>query len=105
MADPDFRFYEWSFGKRPQEELYDMKTDPDCVRNLADDPQFAQLKADLWEQLQKELSDQGDPRILGNGDIFDFYPNRHIDRQKKLYERPGYEPIKLFNDRYGPKSE
>ena len=101
MADPDFRFYEFSFGKRPQEELYDMNTDPDCMRNLADKTQFAEIKAALWDQLQQELSDQGDPRILGNGDIFDYYPNRQISRQQNLYEAPDYDPVKLFKDRFG----
>ena len=30
------------FGKRPSEELYDMEKDPHQVKNLADDPKFAE---------------------------------------------------------------
>jgi N-sulfoglucosamine sulfohydrolase len=92
------------FGERPAEELYDMTTDTDCVHNLAEDTQFAKTKSKLWKQLRQELSDQGDPRILGQGDIFDFYPNCRIDRQQKIYDRPDYDPVKIFNKMYGKKS-
>lgn len=101
MADPDFRFYELSFGKRKQEELYDMKDDPDCIKNLADDPQMQNVKTELWLQLKQELSEQGDPRIVADGDIFDYYPNRQITRQQELYNTPDYDPIELFNSRFG----
>ena len=103
MADPEFRFYELSFGKRPGEELYDMNADPDCVNNLADDPKFAETKRSLWQQMKAELTAQGDPRILGNGDIFDFYPNCRIERQQTLYDKPDYDPVERFERRYGEK--
>ncbi len=76
----EYRFYELSFGKRPGEELYDMKADPDCVHNLADSPMYAEQKAELWSRLKTRLTLQEDPRILGRGDIFDAYPNCRIDR-------------------------
>ena len=101
MADPDFRFYEMSFGKRKQEELYDMKKDPDCVHNLADDPQMKQVKTVLWRQLKQELAAQRDPRIIGTGDIFDYYPNRQISRQQQLYNAPDYDPVGEFETRFG----
>jgi hypothetical protein len=107
MADPDYHFYEMSFGKRPSEELYDMVKDPDCVNNLADEPRYATVKSRLWAQLQKELTDQGDPRILGTGDIFDYYPNSGIERQQILYSRPDYDPVAIFEEKYkaGDKSK
>lgn len=98
---PEFRFYEMSFGKRPGEELFDIASDPDCIKNLADDPAFSEICDQLWEQLRKELTAQGDPRIVANGDIFDAYPNCRVDRQQKLYDRPDYDPVKLFRERYG----
>jgi arylsulfatase A-like enzyme len=100
-SDPDYRFYELSFGKRPAEELYDMQTDPGCVVNLASDPEFAETKYSLWAQLKAELTAQGDPRILGQGEIFDDYPNCRVDRQQKLYQRPDFDPVKRFEDKYG----
>tara|TARA_R110002049_G_scaffold27321_3_gene94404 strand:+ start:38502 stop:40085 length:1584 start_codon:yes stop_codon:yes gene_type:complete len=101
MADPEFRFYEMSFGKRPGEQLFDIQADPDCVNNLADDPKFADTKEQLWQQLKSELTAQGDPRILGKGDIFDFYPYCRTERQQALYGKPDYDPVQTFEDRYG----
>ena len=71
----DATFWQLSFGKRPGEELYDLNNDPACIRNLAEDPAFADAKSKLQEQLETELKEQDDPRMFGNGDIFDAYPN------------------------------
>lgn len=100
-ADDDYRFFELCFGKRPAEELFDMAKDPDCVVNLAYDPAYAATKLQLWTQLQEELTSQGDPRILGKGDIFDYYPNCRIDRQQSLYGNSAYDPVGLFEEKYG----
>ncbi|MEM8955053.1 MAG: sulfatase/phosphatase domain-containing protein, partial [Verrucomicrobiota bacterium] len=102
--NPEYRFYEMAFGKRPEEELFDMKNDPDCVNNLADDPAYAETKKKLWQKLEQELTAQGDPRILGEGDIFDYYPNCRIERQQDLYQQPDWDPVKVFQERYGPTS-
>ena len=100
-TDVEYRFYELSFGRRPAEELYNMADDPDCVTNLAYDPGHAKVKESLWKQLKEELTVQGDPRILGQGEIFDFYPNCRIDRQQDLYGDKTYDPVKIFEERYG----
>lgn len=100
-GDPDFRFYQMSFGKRPEEELYDMVKDSDCVHNLAGHADYKQIKSRLWSQLKAELTAQGDPRILGKGKIFDFYPNCRVERQRKLYKRPDYDPVKRFEQEFG----
>lgn len=68
------KFWELCFGKRPQEELYDVAADPDCVNNLADDPSRAKLKESLQKQLFTELKQQHDPRMAGDGDYFDKVP-------------------------------
>ena len=47
--------YERAYGKRPGFELYDLKADPDEVKNVADDPRYAQARADLESRLLKEL--------------------------------------------------
>ena len=101
QGDPDYRFYELSFGKRPEEELYDIVDDPDCVQNLALGPTHTAVKTRLWEQLKTELTEQGDPRILGTGDIFDFYPNRQVERQQQLYKNPNFDPVKIYSERFG----
>ncbi|WP_443938416.1 sulfatase family protein [Pedobacter sp. MW01-1-1] len=65
--------WQLNFGKRPQEELYNVKTDPLCLNNLAMNTEFKKTAEKLYKQMVSELSAQKDPRILGNGDIFDQY--------------------------------
>ncbi|MBC8347059.1 MAG: sulfatase-like hydrolase/transferase [Verrucomicrobia bacterium] len=68
------KFWQMNFGKRPTDELYDLKGDPDCVKNLAEDQAHLELRYKLSNQMEKELTEQGDPRQSGNGKIFDTYP-------------------------------
>ncbi|PPL04224.1 sulfatase family protein [Parapedobacter indicus] len=79
-------FWELNFGMRPEEELYNLSTDTDCVNNLAKDIQYAQLKTELHEILTKELEAEGDPRIAGNGAVFDQYIYSE-ERSRNFYER------------------
>lgn len=67
------KFYNWNFGKRPEEELYNIKNDPACIYNLAMRPKYQDVKDKLYAQMMEELVAQEDPRALGNGDIFDDY--------------------------------
>ena len=69
----DERYFQLCFGKRPLEELFDIQADPHCMENLAGKPELAPLKEGLWTELQAALKATGDPRIDGNGDIFDTY--------------------------------
>jgi uncharacterized sulfatase len=69
----DETFWQMSMGKRPAEELYDVRTDPHCMKNLAADPAHAATKARLWKALETFLAEQRDPRVLGHGEVFDRY--------------------------------
>lgn len=66
IADP---FWSMCFGKRPALEFYDLKADPDFVKNMPDDVRAESLR----KQLHQELKAQGDPRMFGEGDLFDRY--------------------------------
>jgi arylsulfatase A-like enzyme len=68
------RFWQLCFGKRPVEELFDLASDPDCIKNLADDHAHRAKATALRERLFSELKQQNDPRVLGQGDLFDNYP-------------------------------
>jgi arylsulfatase A-like enzyme len=63
-----------AFDKRPGEELYDLRLDPDELHNVASDPAYAAVRLQLWNQLLDELQQTGDPRVLGQGDFFDYQP-------------------------------
>ncbi|MFW5773596.1 MAG: sulfatase [Tangfeifania sp.] len=66
-------FWQLNFGKRPVEELYNIDDDPYCMNNLADVENFDDIKKKLADEMTKRLKEQNDPRILGNGDVFDNY--------------------------------
>ena len=68
------RSYELCFAKRPARELYDMDKDPDQLRNLADDEEFAETVQRLNALLETELRQTGDPRIVGGAEAFDAFP-------------------------------
>ncbi len=61
-------------GLRPPVELYDLIEDPDQMRNLADSPEHQAVKRQLSDRLMKELTNKGDPRVVGEGDGFDRPP-------------------------------
>lgn len=69
------RFWQFCYGKRPAEELFDITADPDCVTNLMESATHRSRAAALRDKLFAELRKQHDPRILGQGDVFDNYPS------------------------------
>ena len=79
-------FWSASFGKRPQEELYQISRDPECMDNLAIHPEYQTIKAELKNQLFETLKAQQDPRMFGNGHIFDEYEYAG-DNSRNFYER------------------
>jgi len=74
--DPGMKvLFEASFGKRPSEELYDLKSDPDQIVNLAADPRFAQAKAGLRARVDAWMRETNDPRAADPAtDVWDAYP-------------------------------
>ena len=58
-------YYNLNFGKRPAEELYDVKNDPDQIKNLAEVLEYAPVKNDLSDRLVEYLKNTKDPRIEG----------------------------------------
>ena len=74
-ADAADRFWALCFGRRPGVEYYDLTTDSDCVNNLATEAATAPARGALKAALYAELKAQGDPRMTGDGAIFDRYPH------------------------------
>lgn len=67
-------YWQLSFGKRQEEELYNISEDRECIANLAKDTNYNTLKKQMRSELLQKLAEQQDPRMLGQGDIFDSYP-------------------------------
>jgi len=73
--DPMWKWhYDFAFGKRPDEELYDLRKDHDQINNVAADPAYAKSKQELSERLLTLLKDAADPRVTGDGQTFDRPP-------------------------------
>jgi N-sulfoglucosamine sulfohydrolase len=79
-------YWKLNFGMRPSEELYDLRTDRDCVDNLAAHPEQTARIALLHDQMVAELKDQQDPRMMGQGHLFDEYPVATASN-RNFYER------------------
>lgn len=91
------KYWRWSFGKRPAEELYRLDDDPGNVVNLAGRPLYQQRANQLRERLFDALRAQDDPRVLGKGEIFDNYP--YTGGEQDFYER--YEKGELDRSAVG----
>ncbi len=66
--------YQLAFGKRPREELYDLRTDPDYMINVAGDPEYAEVRAELEARLLAELEKQADPRLTEEPCRYEYEP-------------------------------
>lgn len=80
------RFWDLSFGLRPEYELYDLDRDPYCMNNLAELPALAEKRRKLIAELETRLRLQDDPRMGVDGDCFDSYPFDSRDKWN-FYER------------------
>ncbi len=60
-------FYDLACGRHPDEELYDLDTDPDELHNVSSLPRYQQQKRALLERLQAELRAARDPRLMPAG--------------------------------------
>jgi arylsulfatase A-like enzyme len=73
--DPQWkRHFDWAYAKRPREELYDLKSDPQQTTNVAADPRYAAARAKLETRLMGELQRTGDPRLVDNGKFYETPP-------------------------------
>lgn len=99
------------FDRRPAEELYDLRRDPECLDNRIAEPALQARRKDMQAHLFQELREQGDPRMRGEGAVFDRYPygqpamkdfyTKYVLQHKKLhanwvedsdFEAPGFDP-------------
>lgn len=68
------RFYDIAFAKRPAEELYDLRNDPHETKNVANEKGYAATRKKLAAQLLQILKQAGDPRVQGDGQLFERPP-------------------------------
>ena len=79
--------FELGFGKRPREELYDLKKDPHYMHNVASEEEYAIAKKELEERLFRVLRENNDPRVV----------DEDGEEKKCRFEYEPYAgPIQLF---------
>lgn len=67
-------FFQHAYGRRPREELFDLRVDPHQMKNLAADPEYQSIRQNLEQRLLDELTRTGDPRMLDEGSFFETPP-------------------------------
>ena len=77
-------FYDLSFGRRLPDELYDLRRDPEGVNNLAHDLAYAGTLEAMRARMMKLLTEEQDPRALGQAAIFDTY--KYVGGRTKGYD-------------------
>ncbi len=75
------RLFQATFGKRPEEELFDLRKDPAAVSNVADRPEYAEARKQLRARIEKWMAATRDPRAEGKGAVFNTYP--YFGRRRK----------------------
>jgi uncharacterized sulfatase len=68
------KYFDFAFGRRPAEELYDLRKDPHQMINVAGEASYAEARAKASERLMSILKETNDPRVIGEGTTFDKPP-------------------------------
>jgi arylsulfatase A-like enzyme len=67
-------FFQLATAKRPAEELYDLRRDPQQVKNVAGRPAHRGAERRLRTELDRWLRETGDPRASVDDDRWDRFP-------------------------------
>lgn len=67
-------FFHLAVDKRPEWQFFNVKTDPECLQDLAGDPDHLAIFTEYRQQLTNTLNETGDPRVLGYGQVWEDYP-------------------------------
>lgn len=68
------RYFEHAYGKRPREELFDLRKDPHQMENVASDSAYRDVTTELRNKLMTELRTTGDPRLIDDGAFYETAP-------------------------------
>ena len=79
---PQFKpLFELAVGKRHEEELYDIRTDAGCLKNLSKMSEHQKTLVELRDAMTECLVRTGDPRMGENPEVWETYPRYSAIRQ------------------------
>jgi arylsulfatase A-like enzyme len=92
---PDWSaLFEKFYGRRPMFELYDLKSDPHEMTNVAESPAYAAVRKEMTDRLFTILRETGDPRMLEDGKYFETPPLAGPLPKQEQKRLPGGQPVK-----------
>ena len=68
------------------------------MNNLAGKKEFRIIQKELRDNLKRYLKEQKDPRVMGNGDIFESYPS-----YSRMREFAGFKEKEEYNPEFEVK--
>ena len=87
------RYFDLSYAKRPEFELFNIQEDPACLENLSGRPHISEVENRLRLALEEKLKETGDPRLVGEDpEVFDSYT-----RYSPMREFPVPDWLKIKN--------
>ncbi len=100
-------YLELAIGKRPAEELFDIRKDPDGLINLAYDIDFEEIRNQLRGRLMFELQATNDARVVDGGEIWETYPRmsdlRWFPTPDWAIDSPAKIPMQPWVERLRPR--
>jgi arylsulfatase A-like enzyme len=88
------------FGRRAAGQLFDVRKDPACTKDLVMDKRYTTIARQMKDSLMSLLREQGDPRATGKGDIFESYPRFGLMR-----DWPGFKERGKYNPAFMEKKD
>lgn len=73
-------YFDLAVARRPLEELYDIEEDPFCLNDLSSLPEYQEQLMELRQKMNQRLTETGDPRVHGNGDVWETYKRFNVMR-------------------------
>lgn len=77
-------------ASKPEFELFDLKNDPYELKNLADDPAYSEVKAELLSELnnwrENVIKDKGLTEEFRNGGWQSTYPTRSLEEWERVLD-------------------
>lgn len=74
--------FELGFGKRPEQELFDLRKDPNYLCNVADDPAYAEILRELDGRLLTVMRENNDPRAVDADCRYEHLPYTSVPPER-----------------------